>query len=112
MDYFTRVLIIASIVYLGLYYLYQYRKFLKEQEKLTWPRNISPCPDYWVHEGNNVCKNTFNIGRCPNKNGERVPQGTVDFNSQIYKNDDGNVQKCRWAKRCLSSWEGIDNLCA
>lgn len=112
MDSFTRTLIILSIVYLGFYYIYQYRKFLKQQALLTWPRNISPCPDYWVHKGNDVCKNTFNIGKCPNVGGKRVNNGTVEFNSQLYKNDDGLVQKCRWAKRCNASWEGVDNLCA
>jgi hypothetical protein len=33
----------------------------------------------------------------------------VDFSSPFYKN---NVNKCRWSRKCNSSWEGIDQLCS
>ena len=113
MDTFTKILILCSVIVLAGYYINQYRKFLQQQEKLTWPRNISPCPDYWVHEGNNVCKNMYNVGTCPKGNdGVPVVQGSTNFGSKIYTGGDGKYQKCRWAKKCNISWEGIDKLCA
>uniref|UniRef100_A0A6C0JCP3 CPW-WPC domain-containing protein n=1 Tax=viral metagenome TaxID=1070528 RepID=A0A6C0JCP3_9ZZZZ len=112
MDTFTKVLIIVCVIFLGGYYIYQYRKFLKEQDKLTWPRMLAECPDYWVKEGNS-CKNMFNIGDCPKgKDGLPEVQGTVDFSSEMYKGKKGNYNKCRWAKKCNAPWEGIDKLCA
>ncbi len=113
METFTKVLIAVCVVLLGMYYWRQWKQFKEEQATMTWPRVVSPCPDFWVHNGNNVCKNQFNLGLCPKDNKSMtVPQGTVDFNGNNYKGTDGNLNKCKWAKQCSVSWEGIDNLCA
>ena len=65
--------------------------------EIKWPKNISHCPDYWKDMGNGKCRNINNLGNCQKK--------MVGFK----KNN--NKKKCRWAKRCNVSWEGIDNLC-
>jgi hypothetical protein len=113
MDTFTKILIAAVVISLGLYYYKQYKNWKDEEAKLTWPINTPQCPDYWISTGGNKCKNMFNIGHCPKgKNGLSIPQGEVDFSSKIYQGQDGNYNKCRWAKRCSNSWEGIDRMCA
>lgn len=113
MDNFSKILTVVVVVGLGYYYYNQYKKFQEEQDKLTWPRHINSCPDYWVKTPEGRCRNQFNIGHCPRgSNGLPTPQGTVSFQSNIYKGEAGNYNKCRWAKRCAASWEGIDNLCA
>lgn len=113
MDTTTKVFLIFAATFLFLYYWRQYSNYVSELNKLTWPRRINPCPDYWVHEGNNVCRNSFNIGKCPlGNNGQLSPNATIDFNGSIYNGMDGSLNKCKWAKKCENSWEGIDKLCA
>ena len=113
MDNFTKILMAVVVISLGVYYYKQYKNWNDEQSKLTWPRNMPDCPDYWISSGKNKCKNVFNIGHCPRgKDGLPKPQGEVDFGSKIYQGGNGTYNKCRWAKRCSNSWEGIDRLCA
>ena len=113
MERFNQILIAVVVIGLGVYYYRQYKNWKDEQDKLTWPRNIQECPDYWVSMGKNKCKNVFNIGHCPRgRTGLPKPQGVVNFSSKIYQGENGNYNKCRWAKGCNNSWEGIDKLCA
>ncbi len=114
METFTKVLIGVCVILLGMYYYRQWKQYKEEQASLTWPRVIAPCPDYWIHEGNNKCKNQFNLGTCPKdpKTSMAMIQGSVDFNGNMYKGKDGDIAKCKWAKTCNTTWEGIDNLCA
>ena len=113
MDNFTKVLTAVVVIGLCYYYYNQYKKYKDEQDKLTWPRNVNSCPDYWVKTENGNCKNQFNIGHCPRgSNGLPTPQGEINFNKPHYQGENGKYQKCRWAKRCAASWEGVDNLCA
>ena len=53
-------------------------------------------------------------GHCPiGKTGVPVSQGTVDFNKPTYTSSkDGDYNKCKWAKKCSVSWDGIDDKCA
>ena len=88
MDQTTMAIFSLAIVGLTMYYYLQYQRYNKEQADKTWPENIADCPDYWVNEGNGNCRNTHNIGKCP------------------------KVNKCRWAKKCHVSWEGVDQNCA
>lgn len=112
MDTLTTVLSVIAVLCVALYYYKQYKNYVTEQQKQTWPINISACPDYWVHEGDNKCKNPFGVGQCPKgQDGEAVVGGTQDFSSNLYQGLDGKFEKCKWAKTCNTSWEGIDNLC-
>lgn len=113
MDNFTKILIGVVVISLAVYYYRQYKNWSDEQAKLTWPRNMPECPDYWVSTGGGKCKNVFNIGHCPKgRDGLPIPQGEANFSSRVYQGANGNFNKCRWAKRCNNSWEGIDKLCA
>ena len=116
MDKFNIILIVVSIIFLITYYWRQYKKWQKEQEGLTWPRNLSECPDYWVNEGKSICRNIHNLGNCPSGPSGQITQGTVDFKGITGSSNTGTrnslLQKCRWTKRCNSTWEGVDKLCA
>ena len=113
MDTLVTVLSVIGFMCVALYYYKQYKNFVMEQQKQTWPIHIATCPDYWVHEGNNKCKNMFGVGNCPrNQNNEATVGGSVDFSSDLYQGQDGHFEKCKWAKRCNNSWEGIDKMCA
>ena len=115
MDKFNIVLILGCVIFLIVYYWRQYKKWQKDQEGLTWPRELSSCPDYWTHEGNSICRNIHNLGKCPSGSSGPIPQGTVDFKSVTGTSNTGSnpalLQKCRWTKRCDSTWEGVDKLC-
>lgn len=113
MPAFTKVLIVVSVVLLGVYYYRQYKSFKEEQSKRVWPPVTQPCPDYWIHQGNNVCKNVHQIGICPQgADGQIMPQGEVAFNTSNFTGAKGDQEKCRWSKRCQAPWEGIDSKCA
>tara|TARA_B110000208_G_scaffold739_1_gene916 strand:- start:536 stop:880 length:345 start_codon:yes stop_codon:yes gene_type:complete len=114
MDSFTKILILVVVVILGMYYYRQYKNWKTETAKLTWPLNYPECPDYWVNMGGGICQNKFNLGNCPVDPRTQMvdPQGEVNFNEDIYKGDNGKHEKCRWAKKCEATWEGIDKLCA
>ena len=115
MDTTTKTLLLISVGYIIYRYYKNWKEYNAEQAELTWPRKIQPCP-YWVKTNNGICKNMFNIGKCPQTRGTRgqkmVPQGEINFNTSYYTGKDGQMNKCRWAQRCGNSWEGIDKLCA
>ena len=77
-----------------------------KKRRKAGPRNVNSCPDYWVKTKNGNCKNQFNIGLC------LLPQGEINFNEPRYQGENGKYEKCRWARTCEASWEGVDNLCA
>ena len=75
---------------------------------------ISECPDYWTVLGDNKCKRNHNVGfrNCdPGPGHARVKEDIVDFSDSIYVGKGGNKNKCEWAKKCKTTWDGIDNLC-
>ena len=109
----TKLLTFVALCGILYYYYKSWKKYNTEQSLLTWPRKYSPCPDYWVETPDGKCKNVFAIGECPRgDNGGVKPEGILSFKTSNYKGKSGNINKCRWAKRCKNSWEGIDNLCA
>ena len=127
MDKFTIALILGAVVFLIYYYYKQYQSWKTQESSLTWPRSYADCPDYWSNNGQHVCENTFNLGSCPVGQGGPEPQGTVDFKSIVggvpsnndavalrkqMTNDLALEKKCRWAKQCSATWEGVDKLCA
>jgi len=128
MDPFTIVLLVGTIIFLIVYYIRQYNAWKKEQDKLTWPREYNQCPDYWVDESNGICRNQFNLGKCPKGPSGVLPEGKIDFKKVVKDitsdpndierfNKDMNssinlLEKCKWTKKCDSTWEGVDNLCA
>ena len=112
MDTIYKVLLGILVVCLIYYYYKQWKSYSKHQSKLTWPRKISECPDYFISDNNGGCKNTYNLGTCPSENGVLLPNSVVKFDTAEFSGDDAPYNKCRWAKDCQVSWEGVDNLCA
>ena len=125
MDILTGSLIFIGLIILIFYYYRQYKEWKKSQVALTWPRELAVCPDYWTHEGNHVCRNTFDIGNCPKGIGGLRKNGTVDMKavSRIFgkegieldnamNQEQALKSKCKWSKRCNASWEGIEKMCA
>jgi len=112
MDTLTIVLMLAAIGAIVYHYYKQYKAMQDAADIATWPVKTPSCPDYWVHEGNNVCKNVFNVGSCPKDgSGLPIPKGVVDFGQKRFQGKEGKYEKCRWAKKCQASWEGIDKEC-
>ena len=129
MDKVTAIITILAILFLVIYFYNQYKKWKQIQSKLTWPREYNQCPDYWISESKGVCRNKFNLGKCPsNSAGVLHKNGLVDFtkvvggvstnpnNEQLFNQEMNKhvnlVKKCKWTKQCGSSWEGVDHLCA
>ena len=123
MDAFTSVLVLACVIFIGVYFYRQWKKYKEESEKATWPKEYTDCPDYWHSVGNHVCRNQFNLGKCigntskvqqidfKNKVGARGIRDVQELNFKMGSKD-SLEKKCRWAKRCNVTWEGIDKLCA
>ena len=125
MEQLTIILIILGSMALIYYFYREWKKERDRKANLTWPREFARCPDYWLDKGDHVCQNTFNLGKCPRGRGGVRPMGTVDMKSiaggiggtgkslDIAMNKpEALQQKCKWVKRCGTSWEGVEKLCA
>lgn len=113
MDHLSLLLVITVIIILGAYFYLQYKHWTSKETLHTWPKVKSRCPDYWTEKQKNVCTNDNNLGKCPTtKSGSLEKKGVVDFNASQYTGPRGQYEKCKWAKHCHATWEGIDTLCA
>ncbi len=91
--------------------IYYYKQYASEvKSKVKGDKIIrAECPDYWLVEGPSKCRNANKMGLCF-KNGDNG--GLMDFDTDFFKNPQtGNYAKCRWAKKCHVSWDGIDDIC-
>tara|TARA_B100000674_G_scaffold124314_1_gene95308 strand:- start:1847 stop:2230 length:384 start_codon:yes stop_codon:yes gene_type:complete len=97
----------------------------KENKELTFPPWTSQCPDYWQVVGPNKCKNTFNMGKPgiyqpTDAGGKVLDEGvskscnasTIEFTGEGWEGDKEDINKCKWAKKCMVAWDGMDNKCA
>ena len=110
-DPLTLVLIVFITVILSYYYYRQFLNWRKQQENITWPVKIEQCPDYWNVTKSGDCENVLKLPTADcNTGGE--PLNQASFKGDIYNGEDGAIRKCNWAKRCKTSWEGVDSLCA
>ena len=94
------------ITFLVLIYL-DYSNYKKLTENSVFPPWPAKCPDYWVSQNDNECKNVNKIGICRTGDSDDV----MDFGTHPFKGGKGDFYKCNWAKKCNSPWEGIDSLC-
>lgn len=101
------VVLIIALLGLGGYYYRQYKTYLDEQDKKTWPEYIAPCPDYYVLGRDNKCFDAKNV-----RNNKSSSCQNIDFSLKLYTGPEGDLNKCRKAKECGISWEGIDRVCA
>ena len=110
-DPLTIVLIIFVTVILSYYYYRQFLNWRKQQEDITWPVKIEKCPDYWNVTKSGDCENVLSLPTADCNAGGK-PLSSKSFKGAIYNGEDGNERKCKWAKGCKTSWEGIDGSCA
>ena len=74
---------------------------------INFPPDIGKCPDYWQVNEDGSCQNTnskFNLGNL----GETECE-SKSFNDAKYFSVNGDVEKCKWAKSCDLTWDGITN---
>ncbi len=91
--------------------IHYYRQFSKQVDASKKNETIirAECPDYWLVEGPSKCRNSNKLGKCLTRGTEG---GLMDFDTDYFNNEEtGNYAKCRWAKKCHVSWDGIDNIC-
>jgi hypothetical protein len=111
--YFTANTFITVIAIVLCFYMlvYFYNQITLVKQQVAANPTIAPamCPDYWDISAPNVCANYKQLGVCRLGNGDN---GQVDFTDTIFTNSQsGGFMKCKWAKTCGVSWQGIDNLC-
>ena len=114
-DPITIGLIIFAAVVLCIYYYRQFSKWRAEQKDLTWPLKVENCPDYWNENSPGQCENVLNLptGDCgANGSSSGGLLKSFSFKSGPFTGEDGDKHKCNWSKKCKTSWEGIDTLCA
>lgn len=92
--YVALAILIVLLAIVG-FMLYQYK------ENITFPPEISECPDYWKVIGVEQCQNIQNLG-----NG--APQ-MMDFSSPEYQGKVGMKNKKQWALQYSLTWDGITN---
>jgi hypothetical protein len=94
---------------------------VNSKKDAKWPYSVNNCPDYWIEreieneDGStiNACINTKDLGTCDNNL-------YYNMDTMEYPNNDGTYikfnsgpvadqSKCRWAKSCDLTWDGITN---
>ena len=110
-DPLTITLIVFASVILCIYYYRQFIRWRVTQKKITWPLKVENCPDYWNETKDGECANVLNLpsGDC-GSGGDVLKK--FSFKTGPFAGKDGDKRKCNWAKRCKTSWEGVDHLCA
>ena len=112
--FFVLIVVIFSVK------LYLYNKTFDKSDE-PFPPFKSLCPDYWKvvrtetyrdSKGREtlvpVCKNVHRIGKCRAGLGD---DSIMDFTSDPYTSEKGDLFKCNWSKKCGSPWQGYSNLC-
>ncbi len=77
--------------------------------KITFPPEISDCPDYWYESYD---KSTGKGSKCYNQFhlGNDECEETMDFNTSDWTGSDSLCKKQTWATNCGLSWDGITNI--
>lgn len=98
---FQRIVLIVALAILILvlalvgFMLYRYK------QSISYPPEISECPDYWKVTGLEQCENVMNIG-----NGSPY---NMDFSGPQWQGKTGLKQKKEWAQTYKLEWDGITN---
>ena len=114
----TIIIVIIVVIILFTYFYHMYKNWKKTKKKHTWPPEVLPCPDYWVNQGNGICKNPYGLG-LSDMNGtfKTGPIDSVDFTKQ-----GGGVcqkpksrgcldYKAKWATGTQNPWFGVRKGC-
>jgi hypothetical protein len=114
---FVIVFTTLSVILLIYLLFATYSKIKKQLNSKVREKYEQLCPDYWEmvgqrfdDSGNVVsieCKNVHKLGRCAVDG-----SNTFKFEDEIFINPDtADISRCKWAKRCGTTWQGYDNLC-
>lgn len=111
------IFIIIIIVILVIYFIYEiinYRKVINQDRWPPWGRPL-PCPDYWIHKGNNVCVNPFKLGSGYPKGSQPIMEYDMKKLSGCLNNHQGSreclVSKCEFAHKSNNPWFGVQPNC-
>ena len=102
------VIIIAIIILIVLLFTMGY---IMSNKAVTWPPNVSSCPDWWVADGSGnraKCINIKDLGVCTSQNQNKQGHQTMKFDSSMYTGTNGNCNKYTWANTCKVTWDGIN----
>jgi|TARA_Y100000389_G_C17463300_1_gene523419 hypothetical protein len=101
MDFQKTVLVVATVLFSLLMFVIVVM-LQKNKNMATYPPEIAKCPDYWDMEPNNDCVDIKSLNTsCPNR---------INFDTPEYLGNKGKIAKCKWAKGCGASWDGITNV--
>jgi hypothetical protein len=95
---------------------------LRMRKNVKFPANIGQCPDYFdvvkdgdsikcefKHQNNDVSRFYENKGVGQKRNVDGIPCSEIAPYDSKYVGIKGNEAKCRWAKQCDVTWDGITN---
>jgi len=74
----------------------------KFKEHQLFPPEVPPCPDYWTYE-DGKCKNVKDLGNGSCNSDE-------PFSAKKYQGLKGRKEKCKFAKQCNITWDGLTNV--
>ena len=117
MEALTIVLIILVSIVLITYFVLEYLAFRTYSQKRKWPPvgRPLPCPDYWIHKGNNVCVNITKQGTGYPDGQAYVPEFDMKtLRGCIGKNPNNKTclrSKCNFAQITNNPWFGVQPNC-
>ena len=89
---------------------------MKEKRKKVFPNEIGDCPDYFAMgpDGCKTVKTYAQLGGTKPGDTGTGPSGCTNpgkiFQTDAkYSGSKGRVEKCKWAKGCGLTWDGISN---
>ena len=113
----TGCFIVIVVVFSVKLYLYQ-KKNDSLYDKFPPPKSL--CPDYWKVLSTKkyidtngkqiiapVCQNVNVLGTCNCEPSDSI----MDFTSEQYRGERGDLFKCNWARRCGAVWQGYSDIC-
>ena len=111
------IFIIIIIVILLIYFIFEiinYRKVSNTNRWPPWGRPL-PCPDYWIHKGNNICVNPFNLGTNYPKGSKYIDEYDMKKLPGCLNNHLGSkeclISKCNFAQKSNNPWFGVQPNC-
>ncbi|MAR51070.1 MAG: hypothetical protein CML42_08085 [Rhodobacteraceae bacterium] len=91
---------------------------MKEKRKKVFPNEIGDCPDYFNQSlnqtGCETSKTYKELGGTksepPTIDGKACTNpGNIFITKSKFTGSNGRVEKCKWAKGCGLTWDGISN---
>ena len=89
---------------------------MKEKRKKVFPNEIGDCPDYFAMgpEGCKTSKTYAELGGTKSGDAQYDEEsctspGKIFQTLPKYNGSNGRVEKCKWAKACGLTWDGISN---